>query len=135
MAFYPARDAAQKILGYETADRQPSTLQHHAVTVVLFSVFLVLGVSVHSLGKVYSVVGGVASSFLAYMMPALAYLGIFHPTWLPWQTRSQEQTPLLIKEGEDMEAQPALAYDVGTIVCLLFGSFLMFFTLVKAFIS
>ncbi|OAD74679.1 hypothetical protein PHYBLDRAFT_99197, partial [Phycomyces blakesleeanus NRRL 1555(-)] len=73
MAFYPARDAIQKTLGFESASRQPTFFQHHVVTLIMFAFFLSLGINIRSLGKVYSLVGGIASSFLAYIIPGTSY--------------------------------------------------------------
>lgn len=74
MGFYPAREAVQKLLGFETADRQPTRLQHYSVTVVVFMVILYLGVTVQSLGRVYALIGGFCATSLAYIVPAAAYL-------------------------------------------------------------
>lgn len=74
MGFYPTREAVQKILGFETATRQPSSFQHYAVTVGLSIVITTLGIVVRSLGKVYALIGGFAATFLAYILPALACL-------------------------------------------------------------
>jgi sodium-coupled neutral amino acid transporter 11 len=74
MAFYPTREAVQKLLGFETATRQPNSMQHYSVTVVLFIVITVLGITVRSLGKLYALVGGFAATFLAYILPAMACL-------------------------------------------------------------
>ncbi|CAO3614807.1 unnamed protein product [Cunninghamella blakesleeana] len=79
MAFYPARDALQKAIGLESSTRQPSNVEHYTLTVILFIFFLIFGVKLNSLGKVYSIVGGIASSFLAYIIPGYAYLTIFRP--------------------------------------------------------
>ena len=137
MAFYPARDAVQKSLGFETADRQPTTLQHYGVTIVLFVVFLLFGITVRSLGKVYSLVGGFASSYLAYIMPALAYIGAFHPNWLPWnkgKTLSQlESSPLLLKDNNIVVPKPKWWLDISSVILLGFGSVVMAFTTIKAF--
>ena len=74
MGFYPTREAVQKILGFETATRQPNDFQHYAVTIGLFIVITVLGITVRSLGKVYALIGGFAATFLAYILPAIACL-------------------------------------------------------------
>ncbi|KAI8146116.1 transmembrane amino acid transporter protein-domain-containing protein [Fennellomyces sp. T-0311] len=137
MAFYPARDSVQKSLGFETAERQPTTLQHYGVTIVLFVVFLLFGITVRSLGKVYSIVGGLASSYLAYIMPALAYIGAFHPNWLPWnrgKTLSElESRPLLHKDDSIVVPKPKWWLDISSVILLGFGSIVMTFTAFKAF--
>lgn len=74
MGFYPTREAVQKLLGFETATRQPNKIQHYAVTVVLFVIITALGITVRSLGKVYALIGGFAATFLAYILPAAACL-------------------------------------------------------------
>lgn len=74
MGFYPTREAVQKLLGFETATRQPNRTQHYTVTVVLFIIITALGITVRSLGKVYALIGGFAATFLAYILPAAACL-------------------------------------------------------------
>lgn len=74
MGFYPTREAVQKILGFETATRQPNNFQHYAVTIGLSIVITILGITVRSLGKVYALIGGFAATFLAYILPAIACL-------------------------------------------------------------
>jgi sodium-coupled neutral amino acid transporter 11 len=74
MGFYPTREAVQKLLGFETATRQPNNVQHYTVTVILFLVITCLGITVRSLGKVYALIGGFAATFLAYILPAAACL-------------------------------------------------------------
>lgn len=139
MAFYPARDAMQKALGFETSDRQPSAVQHYTVTVMLFAALLALGVHVRSLGKVYSLVGGIASSCLAYLMPGLAYIGAFHPTWLPrlFFSTAERQPLLLAQDATAKDAnellKPKKWLDIVSIVLVIFGSALMVLTAIKAF--
>jgi hypothetical protein len=74
MGFYPTREAVQKLLGFETATRQPNNVQHYTVTVILFLAITFLGITVRSLGKVYALVGGFAATFLSYILPAAACL-------------------------------------------------------------
>ncbi|KAI8883912.1 hypothetical protein K501DRAFT_86174 [Backusella circina FSU 941] len=74
MAFNPTRQAVQKMLGFETATHQPSTIQHYSTTIILFSVIAALGATVRSLGKVYTLLGGFSATFLAYILPAIACL-------------------------------------------------------------
>lgn len=73
LGFYPTREAVQKVLGFETATKQPSQLQHYTVTFVLFFVILFGGFTVRSLGKVYGLVGGVSATTLAFILPSIAY--------------------------------------------------------------
>ncbi|KAI7861621.1 transmembrane amino acid transporter protein-domain-containing protein [Spinellus fusiger] len=75
MAFFPFRDALQKLLQIDTTTRQPSSTEHYVSTVVFFCVLFVGGVTIQSLGKVYAVVGGVAATTLAYILPGIVYLG------------------------------------------------------------
>lgn len=139
MAFYPARDAIQKSLGFETNDKQPTTLQHYSVSTVLFAILLAFGVTVRSLGKVYSLVGGVASSYLAYIMPALAYIGAFHPNWLPWNffkkphVDPDELQVLLRADTKDDSAlpQPEWWLDILSVILVVFGLVVMAFTIIQ----
>jgi hypothetical protein len=147
MAFYPARDAIQKTIGFETADRQPSPMQHYSVTVILFTIFLILGIQIHSLGKVYSIVGGIASSFLAYIIPGFAYIAVFHPNWISKlrfsrdQTITQQQQEQEQEEGETLtgstmskiNAKPTWWLDVSSIVLVSFGLIVMSNTALNAF--
>lgn len=139
MAFYPARDSVQKTIGFETSDRQPTTLQHYSVTVILFVIFLICGVHIRSLGKVYSIVGGVASSFLAYIIPGFAYIAVFHPNWLTFLHKRYQ----IIEEGQyeplsgapitKVTAKSTWWLDIASIVLVLFGVLVMSFTLIGAF--
>lgn len=74
MGFYPSREALQKSLGFETLEKQPTDFQHYGTTIGLSVILTILGVYVRSLGKVYALVGGVAATTLAYILPASAYL-------------------------------------------------------------
>ncbi|CAO3682995.1 unnamed protein product [Rhizopus stolonifer] len=74
MAFYPTREAVQKLLGFEAADRHPTKIQHYTVTLILFIIITILGITIRSLGKVYALIGGFAATCLAYILPAIAYL-------------------------------------------------------------
>lgn len=139
MAFYPARDAVQKTIGFETTERQPTTFQHYSVTVILFAVFLVCGVNIRSLGKVYSVVGGFASSFLAYIIPGFAYIAVFHPNWLTFLHKRYQ-----VIEVEDqcesisgysinkISAKSTWWLDIASVVLVLFGLLVMAFTAIGA---
>ncbi|KAI9022200.1 transmembrane amino acid transporter protein-domain-containing protein [Phycomyces nitens] len=140
MAFYPARDAVQKTLGFESATRQPTFLQHHIVTFVMFAIFLGLGINVHSLGKVYALVGGIASSFLAYIIPGTSYIIIFRPEWLkPFYKKESvddhidELSPLIESETIKESAAPTWWLDISSVVLVLFGSVVMTVTAVGAF--
>lgn len=140
MAFYPARDAVQKTLGSETSDRQPTAMQHYIVTVILFVGLLGPGVHVRSLGKVYSIVGGIASAYLAYIMPGLAYIGAFHPTWLRLHRlsfpSSDETQPLLqdsTAKGTNELLKAEKWLDIVSVILVIFGSILMLLTAIKAF--
>lgn len=74
MGIFPTREAIQKSLGFETANKQPTNTQHYVVTIALFIVILAISVAVRSLGVVYSLVGGFSATTLAYILPASAYL-------------------------------------------------------------
>lgn len=125
MAFYPARDSVQKMIGFETADRQPTNIQHYTVTIILFTFFLICGIRVHSLGKVYSLVGGIASSFLAYIIPGLSYIAVFHPKWL--------KRPELLIEDDNKDIESIWWLDIASIILVGFGSIVMLFTALNAF--
>lgn len=145
MAFFPARDAVQKALGLETAEKQPSNLQHYGLTVILFTIFLALGVSLDSLGKVYSVVGGIASSFLAFIIPGYAYLKIFRPFAIfSTSGDSDELIPFakpppttMAQQADDLskEIPPSCSWLLSVCATFLvfFGSMVMFMTMFGAF--
>ncbi|KAI8976906.1 transmembrane amino acid transporter protein-domain-containing protein [Pilobolus umbonatus] len=133
MGFYPARDAVQKTLGFETSDKQPTSLQHYTVTVILFIIYLIGGVKIHSLGKVYSLVGGIASSFLAYIIPGYAYIAIFHPSWVR-KSKSEEQQRLLSTDAAlKLDVTSNWCLDIASVVLVVFGLIIMTFTAVTAF--
>ncbi|KAG0735702.1 hypothetical protein G6F16_008634 [Rhizopus arrhizus] len=125
MAFYPARDSVQKMIGFETTNRQPTNIQHYTVTTILFTFFLICGIRVHSLGKVYSLVGGIASSFLAYIIPGLSYIAVFHPKWL--------KRPELLIEDDNKDIESIWWLDIASIILVGFGSIVMLFTALNAF--
>ncbi|KAI9318589.1 transmembrane amino acid transporter protein-domain-containing protein [Dichotomocladium elegans] len=144
MAFYPTRDAIQKTLGFETADRQPTALEHYGITTILFVGLLAMGVTVHSLGKVYAVVGGLASAYLAYTLPAISYISAFHPSWLRFCRRTPGDGTNTVFSDEDGEHEPLLLstkvlprpsrwLDGTSIFLVLFGTVIMFFTAINAF--
>lgn len=74
MAFYPAREAIQKTLGFETSEKQPNAYQHYGITILISILLTILGIYVRSIGKVYALIGGFAATTLAYIIPAAAYL-------------------------------------------------------------
>ncbi|KAG0741678.1 hypothetical protein G6F57_002110 [Rhizopus arrhizus] len=74
MAFHPTREVVQKLLGFETAERQPNKIEHYVVTLMLFIIITTLGITIRSLGKVYALIGGFAATCLAYILPSIAYL-------------------------------------------------------------
>lgn len=132
MAFYPARDAVQKSLGFETECRQPTAVEHYGVTTIMFVILLAFGITVHSLGKVYAVVGGLASAYLAFIIPSLSYLRAFRPSWIR-QTPVDECVPLLQTSYKQQVPKPTWWLDVTSIILLLFGSVIMLFTAISAF--
>ncbi|KAG0189131.1 Amino acid permease-like protein [Apophysomyces sp. BC1034] len=73
-AFFPTREAVQKSLGFETSTTQPTTWQHYSVTVILFYILVVLGITIRDLGSVYRVAGGISATALAFILPGIAYL-------------------------------------------------------------
>jgi sodium-coupled neutral amino acid transporter 11 len=136
MGFYPARDAIQRTLGFESDERQPTSIQHYCVTFVLFVLLLVVGIHVDSLGKVYSFVGGVASSFLAYIIPGIIYITVFHPEWIPKMrssSRSRESEPLI--ESTDLKVRIVSTWwlDIASVVLIVFGIMIVTLTIVRAF--
>jgi hypothetical protein len=140
MAFYPARDAIQKTLGLETAHRQPTNFQHYSMTVILFTMFLAIGVNIRSLGKVYSVVGGIASSFLAYIIPGYSYLKIFRPFKSVGTPAHPSELvpfakPLTIQEENLAKEDLSMSWmlSVNSTVLMLFGSMVMTLTAISAF--
>ncbi|KAI9264847.1 transmembrane amino acid transporter protein-domain-containing protein [Phascolomyces articulosus] len=74
MCFYPTREAVQKALGFETADKQPTQIQHYVVTVAVFVILMAIGIVVESLGKVYTLAGGFAATTISNILPAAAHL-------------------------------------------------------------
>lgn len=138
MAFYPAREALQKTIGFETSEKQPTAWQHYSVTIVLFAIFLGFGIHVQSLGKVYSVVGGIASSFIAYTIPGFGYIAVFHPNWLSkLKIQQQEEQEQLVLSNEieliKLSAKSTWWLDIASIVLVVFGLTVMFYTAIAAF--
>lgn len=130
MGFYPAREALQKSLGNDTPDRQPTKAQHYTVTVALFLGMLYIGATVQSLGKVYAFVGGLASSFIAYIIPGITYLSIFKRTHQ--LTNPQETSYLNQDEFKDKNAVPTWWMDITAVVLIVFGVGIMVLTVGKA---
>lgn len=143
MGFYPTREAVQKLLGFETATRQPSQMQHYLVTIGLFLVITVLGISVRSLGKVYALIGGFAATFLAYILPAFACLvtrrypavtdDVKQPL-LADDENDQRQTPSsLALQGEDTSIPPFGLLDWSALFLMIWGTIVMVFATSGAF--
>ncbi|KAJ2961687.1 hypothetical protein NQZ79_g3046 [Umbelopsis isabellina] len=132
MGFYPAREAIQKSIGHDTPDRQPTKLQHYTVTIVLFLGMLYLGATVQSLGKVYAFVGGLASSFIAYIIPGISYLAVFKRT--P-KSQADSQEPLIQGVFVDEKACATWWMDITAVVLIFFGLGIMILTVGKAVIS
>ncbi|CAO3639088.1 unnamed protein product [Cunninghamella echinulata] len=143
MAFYPARDAIQKTIGLESSTRQPSKWEHMVLTVVLFIFFLLLGVHLRSLGKVYSIVGGIASSFLAYIIPGFAYLAVFRPFSSKRHVSTDELVPFakpypiteLDQQDEDIHTFHSSSWllSLCSVILVLFGTVIMLLTTISAF--
>lgn len=74
MGIFPTREAVQKSLGFETATKQPTNTQHYAVTLLVFTIVLSMGIAVRSLGTVYALVGGFSATTLANIIPSCAYI-------------------------------------------------------------
>jgi sodium-coupled neutral amino acid transporter 11 len=147
MAFNPTRQAVQKMLGFETATHQPSSIQHYTTTIILFSVITALGATIRSLGKVYTLLGGFSATFLAYILPAIACLvtrrypaveiqPLLAPTAVRPACSSTEEEALLseatisvvpVKEEEDFVPKFGLL-DLSAIVLLLWGLIVMVFS-------
>lgn len=133
MGFYPTREAVQKLLGFETATRQPSQMQHYLVTIVLFIVITLLGVSVRSLGKVYALIGGFAATFLAYILPAFACL----VTRRYPAVTDDVKKPLLAdgssSSSEDTSVPPFGLLDWSALILMIWGTIVMVFATSGAF--
>ncbi|KAI8089001.1 transmembrane amino acid transporter protein-domain-containing protein [Halteromyces radiatus] len=130
MGFYPARDALQKALGLETTEKQPSNWQHYSLTVILFAVFLAMGVNLRSLGKVYSVVGGIASACLAYIIPGYSYLKVFRPFT---SNCPSELIPFAKPMDQDNIIPVSWILSICSVILVLFGSIVMSLTAIGAF--
>lgn len=122
-AFYPAREALQMMLGFDSRRQRPTNLQHLILTFSLFAVMVALGMNIRSLGKVYGIVGGVTATMLNYMMPGCAYLRAF--AFKRWtKADSEESTQALLQSDED-EAGHSLFLEIVAIGLLIVGAFVM----------
>ncbi|KAI8149337.1 transmembrane amino acid transporter protein-domain-containing protein [Fennellomyces sp. T-0311] len=121
MGFYPTRECVQKLIGFETADRHPSKVEHFMVTVLVFVSLLYLGITVHSLGKVYAFVGGFAATTLAYIVPAVAYLFAGRRSSLSKQLTEDEHDTLLDHPSE----KRSTVLDVAAGLLIFWGFFVM----------
>jgi amino acid permease len=131
MGFFPAREALQKSLGNDTADRQPTKAQHYIVTVALFAGMLYIGATVQSLGKVYAFVGGLASSFIAYIIPGITYISVFKRS--PKVIGETEESDVLLEaEFKDDNACSTWWMDITAVVLIAFGIGIMILTVAKA---
>lgn len=123
-AFYPAREALQMMLGFDSRQHRTSNAQHMIITFLLFAVMVSLGITVRSLGMVYGVVGGVTATMLNYMMPGLAYLRAFAGRrWTKAENEESSQA-LLSAEGDD-EHSPSLLLEIMAAGLLIIGAFVM----------
>jgi sodium-coupled neutral amino acid transporter 11 len=155
MGFYPSREALQKSLGFETLEKQPTDYQHYGTTIGLSIVLTVLGVYIRSLGKVYALVGGVAATTLAYILPAAAYLAtrsirdpiqdeaktalLQHSSRLSYHSVGEssttsdtpiEEEPVVV----DLDEGPACWYlDAAAGLLILWGLVVMFFATKNVF--
>ncbi|KAI8378173.1 transmembrane amino acid transporter protein-domain-containing protein [Choanephora cucurbitarum] len=148
MVFYPFREAVQKMIGFETANKQPTAVQHYAVTVVLFVFLTGLGIYIRSLGKVYGFIGGFAATFLAYILPASACLITRrYPAVLPDMvssvtTPTEDDDVVLIEQDEEVnglkdeiesEAVPFGMLDFAAIFLIIWGLVVMVFATAGVF--
>ncbi|KAJ2958620.1 hypothetical protein NQZ79_g5797 [Umbelopsis isabellina] len=123
-AFYPAREALQMMLGFDSRQHRTSNAQHMIITVLLFTLMVSLGITVRSLGKVYGIVGGVTATMLNYMMPGLAYLRAFAGRrWT--KAENEESSQALLSAEEDDEHAPSLFLEAMAAGLLIVGAFVM----------
>lgn len=80
---------------------------HYTVTIAIFSVSLLIGVTVTDLGFVLELTGGFAATFLGFILPAACWLKLEGGTIFEWETLS---------DGKKF----------GTIMLFIFGIFTMF---------
>lgn len=124
MGIFPTREAIHKTLGFETPSKQPNQWQHYIVTLVVFTTIMVLGMTVKSLGKVYSLAGGIAATTLAYILPGICYLvtrwkSTDHPYYVTVQsarTISNEERYLVIRSGDMTDSISEVVDDTSTAV-------------------
>ncbi|KAF9961327.1 hypothetical protein BGZ65_010887, partial [Modicella reniformis] len=76
-AFYPARTALHSTLGHEDNTKIPTDKEHLFTTIGLFIPILICGMLIKDLGLIYQLVGGLCSTFLAYIIPGLCYFLVF----------------------------------------------------------
>ncbi|KAG0174469.1 hypothetical protein DFQ28_006461 [Apophysomyces sp. BC1034] len=136
MAFYPTREAVQKSLGLETQTRQPTQVEHYILTVVLFLGITAIGISIRSLAKVYSVIGGFSASTLAYVLPAVAYLA----TKKPCESDETLKAPLISSPSSSQtsltqRARPSVLLDIAAVILILWGTILMLYSISIVFTS
>jgi amino acid permease len=122
-AFYPAREALQMMLGFDSRQHRPSNVQHLVITFVLFSVMVILGIKIHSLGKVYGIVGGVTATMLNYMMPGCAYLRAF--AFKRWTKADNEESSQALLQAQESDVKPSLFLEIVAVGLLVVGSFVM----------
>jgi amino acid permease len=122
-AFYPAREALQMMLGFDSRQHRPSNVQHLVITFVLFSVMVILGIKIHSLGKVYGIVGGVTATMLNYMMPGCAYLRAF--AFKRWTKADNEESSQALLQAQERDVKPSLFLEIVAVGLLVVGSFVM----------
>ncbi|CAO3696948.1 unnamed protein product [Umbelopsis ramanniana] len=122
-AFYPAREALQMMLGFDSRQRRPTNFQHLLLTFSLFAVMVTLGMNVRSLGKVYGIVGGVTATMLNYMMPGCAYLRAF--AFKRWTKADSEESSQALLQNDEDEVGHSLFLEIVAIGLLIVGAFVM----------
>ncbi|KAI3646282.1 hypothetical protein MP228_009210 [Amoeboaphelidium protococcarum] len=100
MAFFPTRDAVLRMLGLRSRHHQPNNAQFYSITTLIFAVTVGIALLVENLGLVYELVGGICSTFIAYIIPGLAgfliYLRLRRGN--VWKSDSATESPLLTKD-------------------------------------
>lgn len=71
MGTYPTRECILKYFGLE---HHPSQVLHWVVTILVSIMLLYFGVTIRNLGNVYALVGALAATSLAWIIPGCAYL-------------------------------------------------------------
>ena len=87
--------------------QEVTDMLHYTVTIAIFSVSLLIGVTVTDLGFVLELTGGFAATFLGFILPAACWLKLEGGTIFEWETLS---------DGKKF----------GTIMLFIFGIFTMF---------